>query len=319
MALPMSRENINGLIHPNPGYGDCISRFRRAKTAYPTIGRRYIEPSYMKRNEDEFILSDLKQRAFEAWSGSQYDGETTYKNHFSNIQNIEQPLKRPTSATRKNNPHPPLVFLECRLHHVPGYHNADTTVGRPAYKVDASTTQAEQEHRHALRSKFVPERDQQALLQYKTSEDENLLGKIKDPIVKQAARAWMKEANNDIKLSTKEALRNSLDASNLQVSNNTKKYASICRFGKFAGAEETAVQERIAGESKRPLAVDLTLKREKDIESMGKCERPKGKHQVTRRGDFLLHPQWPPTFKHHRLNGLSSVDIPYSSNTRPTF
>lgn len=66
----MPNENINGLVHPNPGYGNCISRFRRARTAYPGVGRRYIEASYMKKNEDEFVLKELKQKAFDAWSGS---------------------------------------------------------------------------------------------------------------------------------------------------------------------------------------------------------------------------------------------------------
>lgn len=36
------------------------------------------------------------------------DEETTYKNHFTYSHMIEQPVKRPSSVTRKNNPHPPL-------------------------------------------------------------------------------------------------------------------------------------------------------------------------------------------------------------------
>ena len=34
------------------------------------------------------------------------------------------------------------------------------------------------------------------------------------------------------------------------------------------------------------------------------------------RGDFLLHPQWPPSIPHHRLSGLSSVEIPYGTGKR---
>ena len=30
--------------------------------------------------------------------------------------------------------------------------------------------------------------------------------------------------------------------------------------------------------------------------------------QRTKRGDFLMHPEWPPNFTAHRLNGLSGVD-----------
>lgn len=318
MAIPISKENTSGSVHPNPGYGDCISKFRRARTAYPAVGRRYIEPSYMKRNEDEFILEELKQKAFDIWSGSQNDKETTYQNQFSCSQTIQQPMKRPSSVTRKNNPHPPLVFLECRLHHVPGYHNADTTLGKPAYRVDGSTTQAEQEHRHALRSKFVPEKDQLALRQYKSNESDSCLNGISDPIIKQAARAWMKEANSDIKIEAEEILRRAQDLTDSSIKQQ-KKYASIKRFGKFAGAEETAVQERISGESQRPLAIDLTLRRQSDIQRMANCKKHRDRQQISRRGDFLLHPQWPPTFKHHRLNGLSSVDIPYSPVTKPPF
>ena len=36
----------------------------------------------------------------------------------------------------------------------------------------------------------------------------------------------------------------------------------------------------------------------------------------TRRGDFLMHPEWSPAKPWHRLNGLSSVDVPYSKSTR---
>lgn len=207
--------------------------------------------------------------------------------------------------------------MECRLHHVPGYHNPDTTVGKTAYKVDASTSQAEQEHRHALRSKFVPDRDQQALRPYKNTDCESCLDVINDPIVKQAAKAWMKEANSDVKTATKETISGNQNPVNNLIRDRASKYASVKRFGKFAGAEETAIQEQILGESQRPLAIDLTLRRQKDIEGMANCQKHKDHQQITRRGDFLLHPQWPPTFKHHKLNGLSSVDIPYSPNTRP--
>ena len=34
------------------------------------------------------------------------------------------------------------------------------------------------------------------------------------------------------------------------------------------------------------------------------------------RGDFLMHPEWKPHIYHHRLNGLSSVDLPYSKTQR---
>ena len=37
---------------------------------------------------------------------------------------------------------------------------------------------------------------------------------------------------------------------------------------------------------------------------------------ASKRGDFLIHPEWPPTFTAHRLNGLSSVDIPGTTAVR---
>ena len=38
--------------------------------------------------------------------------------------------------------------------------------------------------------------------------------------------------------------------------------------------------------------------------------------KTSRRGDFLIHPEWKPHIYHHRLNGLSSVDKPYTTSYR---
>ena len=55
----------------------------------------------------------------------------------------------------------------------------------------------------------------------------------------------------------------------------------------------------------------LSGMRFRDIERMRNARAP-NQSQRTRRGDFLIHPEWRPSLPHHRLNGLSSVDIPYS-------
>ena len=58
---------------------------------------------------------------------------------------------------------------------------------------------------------------------------------------------------------------------------------------------------------------DIVSLRHSDIDKMRKAEYV---HR-TKRGDFLIHPQWPPTFVHHRLNGLSPpLDVPYFPGRR---
>ena len=36
-----------------------------------------------------------------------------------------------------------------------------------------------------------------------------------------------------------------------------------------------------------------------------------------KRGDFTIHPEWPPRLQHHRLNGLSSFSAPVARVTKP--
>lgn len=57
---------------------------------------------------------------------------------------------------------------------------------------------------------------------------------------------------------------------------------------------------------------DLGTRRYEDIM---KIKNARYTHQ-SKRGDFLMHPEWTPNMPHHRLNGLSSVDLPYIPGRR---
>lgn len=179
--------------HVLPGYGQPVTYLRRAKSAYPLDKSKIKEYAAQnvpapERNE----LLRIKSQARDQWLGLDR-AATTYDFQFK-YRNLDQPTQsRPTSPTRKNKPHPPLVFLTNRLHYVPGYHNADTTINRPVYQVDASVPYEEQAQRWALRDKYIGKPSAKAINQYT---DKYGYREYFDPVEAQAAEAWTKLADD---------------------------------------------------------------------------------------------------------------------------
>ena len=62
------------------------------------------------------------------------------------------------------------------------------------------------------------------------------------------------------------------------------------------------------------ITTDIVARMEADLERT-RLVRGSRSH-LAKRGDFTIHPQWPPSIVHHRLNGLSSVEIPYMHGRR---
>ncbi len=97
--------------HLNPGYGGTVSGFRRIRSAcYPgTLPSGQMIRDYHYQPADNDSLDAIRRRAKEAWSKPD-TRETSYQDHFHdrNDEMQEYTQNRPTSATRKNKPHPPL-------------------------------------------------------------------------------------------------------------------------------------------------------------------------------------------------------------------
>lgn len=303
--------------HVLPGYGQPVTYLRRAKSAYPLDKSKIKEYAAQnvpapERNE----LLRIKSQARDQWLGLDR-AATTYDFQFK-YRNLDQPTQsRPTSPTRKNKPHPPLVFLTNRLHYVPGYHNADTTINRPVYQVDASVPYEEQAQRWALRDKYIGKPSAKAINQYT---DKYGYREYFDPVEAQAAEAWTKLADDkDLyqlpnvfdeqkgKHITEPNVEHGIPLQEPQRPKTAM--ASTYRWMKYAGASENMelhrALEAIRNRGQMPNMMRYSrngigsteMRRRDDIEAVQRTRyvaKPS-------RGDFLMHPDWPSSIPHHRV------------------
>ena len=83
--------------HINPGYDSIVSRFKTA-LENPSGARN---PPILNQTE----LADIRARSRSAWAARD-TSETTYVHFFREPAIKEKAPLRPTSPTRRNNPHP---------------------------------------------------------------------------------------------------------------------------------------------------------------------------------------------------------------------
>ncbi|XP_061189356.1 uncharacterized protein LOC133197374 [Saccostrea echinata] len=304
--------------HVLPGYGQPVTYLRRAKSAYPLDKTKIKEYAVLNvpapdRNE----LLRIKNQAKNQWMGLDRSA-TTYDFQFK-PKYLDQPTpSRPTSPTRKNKPHPPLVFLTNRLHYIPGYHNADTTINKPVYQVDASVPFEEQAQRWAIRDKYIGKPSAKAINQYT---DKYGYREYFDPVEAQAAEAWTKISDEkDLyqlpnvleeqkgKHITEPNVEHGIPLEEPQRPKTA--LASTYRWMKYAGAAENLelhrALEAIRNREQLPNMMRYSrsgigsteMRRREDIEAMQRTRyisKPS-------RGDFLMHPDWPPSIPHHRVD-----------------
>ncbi|KAK3099407.1 hypothetical protein FSP39_003927 [Pinctada imbricata] len=305
--------------HILPGYGYPVARLRRAKTAYPldkTKLREYALQNVPPPERSE--LGDIRDQARRMWMGLERE-KTSYDCHFQ-FRPLDAPTKsRPTELSRRNKPHPPLVFLTNRLHYIPGYHNADTTINKPTYQIDASLPPEEQYYRRAVRDKYIGRPTSAAINQYT---DKFGYRQIMDPVEAQAAEAWTKIADDkDV-----HQVVNVLEEYKGEPITDPKKEhvpitepdrpktanPSLHRWMKYAGAAENVALHKALDDLRNaydkealPNMMRYTRsahgstdgRRQADIQAMNRI-RPSAKLS---RGDFLMHPDWPPTIPHHAV------------------
>lgn len=307
--------------HILPGYGNPVSNLRRAKTAtLPLDKAKLREFAYYRNpgpNADELLR--IKQEATRVWS-AQSRQPTTYNAHFYEKRLDEPTQSRPSSRCRRNKPHPPLVFLTNRLHYIPGYQNPDATMNKEMYRVDALLPYDEQLERRKVREKFVPRQSLQAINQYK---DPMGVREMFEPEDVPAAEAWMKIADDktreekdklvaaleDLKRETKvdpPLPTDRADSPSAPVTTAVIPQPSLHRWMKFAGTNENANlqrllqairNERIPGSGRHSQSgsdSSLRHRRKQDIISMRKAVHP-----TKTRGEYQMHPEWPPSIPHH--------------------
>jgi len=100
--------------HPNAGYKNIVSRFNLA------LNNPSGAKTEVKVYKEE--LSDIKEKAKGIWAVSVSNNyETTYANAFRGQDLKEKLMVRPSSPTRKNNPHPAKVFMSSHMKEITGY------------------------------------------------------------------------------------------------------------------------------------------------------------------------------------------------------
>ncbi|KAJ8028622.1 hypothetical protein HOLleu_30918 [Holothuria leucospilota] len=260
--------------HILPGYGNPVSKFR-SKSADPTMsGNRYRRGWKQDYHSKEELLA-IQNAARLAWEEEVKEWDktpdikpTTYSHSFyakSHIAAEEQPVVRPLSPTRRNRPHPPEVFLKCRLHHVPGYHNThvpqgqelgsvegfmypDPTVKEEVYVVDALCPEAERQDRSQLRRKYIGRPNTADVLRFKDSKVKNA---FQDPWEAQAAEAWMKLANERDRKNVERVIERSQPMyqrkqTPVRLTKSASAYgASTRRYLRATGAEESKSVDKL--------------------------------------------------------------------------
>lgn len=302
--------------HILPGYGDPVSRLRRARSAgFPLDKKTLLEIAQQTRLEQQHF-EEIRHNARRLWSYPDRN-ETSYDNHFAERPADELMQARPTSPTRRNKPHPPQVFLTTRLHHIPGYSNADTTLGKHVYQVDASLAPEQQAVRNDVRRKYHSSQDSALVKAYR---DPYGLKQVLDGRSAQAAEAWMKIADDADRDNVLQVIQQEKteqvaeDQSQIPraMSRARTAYPSTYRWMRYAGAKEADAVARLIG----TLQTDPDMKH--DVSSKVYHGRPVDSVTAMRmrdimatrnvrfqrkpsRGDFLMHPDWPPSLEHHKV------------------
>ncbi|CAG2205980.1 uncharacterized protein LOC143085161 [Mytilus galloprovincialis] len=308
--------------HILPGYGNPVTNLRRAKTATLPLDKAKLREFALYNNPgpDHNELLNIRNEATRIWS-AQARHPTTYNSHFEGKFLDEATQSRPSSRCRRNKPHPRQVFLTNRLHYIPGYHNPDASMNKDVYRVDALMPYEDQMDRRQIRQKFVARQSSPAMNQYK---DPMGVREEFEPEDVSAAEAWMKVADDKTR-EEKDKLINALEDLKREtkvepptwtdrvetspmpaVTSAVIPQPSLHRWMKFAGTNENANLQRVLQQirsekmmgspssSRVGSNTSLRQRRRQDMISMRKAVNP-----TLTRGEFQMHPEWPPSIPHH--------------------
>ncbi|OWF43793.1 uncharacterized protein LOC110459273 [Mizuhopecten yessoensis] len=301
--------------HILPGFGQPVTNLKRAKTAYPmdkTKLREYAVLNVPKPDASE--LGYIRENARQVWSAKPTHA-TSYNCHYEGRRLDEQTKSRPTSPTRKNKPHPPLVFLTNRLHYIDGMQNPDATLGKGVYRVDGVVPDNEYVRRKLIREKYIPRPHTAAINQYANDGMKDIFPATEA----QAASAWLKIADDKDKFQLMNMMQDERTKAFREQNRKLQPPApvlersrtdmpSLHRWMKMAGVEESTDLNRVLQSIRTnpdhqlssrvgSAAGSMKQRRNIDIDAMARIRFvPKAS-----RGEFLMHPDWPPNIPHHHV------------------
>lgn len=250
--------------HPNAGYNNIVSKLNLA------LNNPSGAKTLARINKEE--LNDIKAKAKGIWSVAVNDTyETTYGNAFRGQDLKEKMVVRPSSPTRKNNPHPAKVFMSSHMKEIPGYFDDNPDhLNKGKYKADPLETNSPQMI-HSASTKL-----------YRNSNDylRNL-----SPSDATAMEATFQSAG--------------INTASISISNETNNSSAIASNSP-ANFKRTKPKITLQSNLTNPyLYNDLREYREKYAINDHGMPNPDAKKPS--RGDFMIHPDWHAGLKHHHL------------------
>lgn len=265
-------------------------------------------------------LEDIRKAARDLWAVK--DTHETTSGWYHRPYHPEELLKRESSPTRKNNPHPTKVFLATRMSHIPGHFDDNDYENRSRSKINVPEF------------KNMPHKDitSPSLIRYSNT---NEYLKTIDPKEADHVDECFKKAGIDVSMSNLNYLPSSASASrheksfvNFEQSTNmwnNKESKSLYNLhdnttgdseyranymGKSSADEIDPMPLRKkdqttgtlqSNETNPYLYNDYRVYREKYANGDHGCPNPDAKRYWPSRGEFSIHPDWHARLKHHRL------------------
>ncbi|KAH9523339.1 hypothetical protein Btru_066431 [Bulinus truncatus] len=288
--------------HVLPGYGEPVTRLHRVLSAgvHPSLDSSTIAgfKNATKISQTEF--DEIRQYAKATWTNV-LPKATTYNTYFSGGEIKEITTLRPTSSHRRNNPHPPEIFLTNRMHKIDEYRSPGPSDIKAKYDNTYSSTS--QKQRELNKMKYINHLDSSILKSYK---DPYGFKKPLSPYEAQAAESWIKLAVEEDHDRVLDVVKSQVEVKQNHMRPNSA-FPSLYRWMKISGAKEmedtsTVLQNHKSDPTQGYEICEYTpkvlgqLKREEISATSNPCCQVR-----LSRGEYSIHPGWPPTLRHHRI------------------
>lgn len=290
--------------HPNAGYDEIVSKFKLGLDN-PTGAR-----AQFKRNNEE--LADIREAAKAVWSAKD-NFQTTYSRYHGPHKH-EGKLYRPSSPSRKNNPHPTKVFLTTRMSHIPGHFDDSDFENKSRTKIRIPEYN-NIEHKDIILPSMKRYANTQEYLQSLTDPNEasNVEESLRNAGIDPSTVTYTPSAREEKKERTYLSYDNkNFDSRSLvSLHNNTtgdSEYRDHYQ-GKSSADEIDPIPLKLKRSNSSNclqtnatnpyLYNDYRVYREKYANGDHGVPNPDAKKPS--RGEFLIHPDWHARLKHHRL------------------
>jgi len=285
--------------HLNAGYEEIVSQNKLALNN-PSGARTAFQ-----RKADE--LKDIRDAAKAVWADRD-NYETTY-GRYHKQHDYDKQIYRPSSPSRKNNPHPTKVFLTTRMAHIPGCFDDNDFAGKSRPKIKVPEY-------HSNHKQIIPSTvsNYTNANQYIQSLHPDESSAVEDSLKKAGIDTTKLRRNNSSARPMSQRNNLSYENSNFETKsmfnlhNNTtgdSEYRS--EFMGKSSADE--LEHRVVKPGKDSclqtnatnpyLYNDYRVYREKYANNDHGVPNPDAKKPS--RGEFLIHPDWHARLKHHRL------------------